>query len=248
MLFQILPFQIIPLIPLVADADCIQTLLSVRDYVQNFFGCQECRINFMKGAVKINSLVKNCNQAAIFLWRSHNKANMKLSGDPSEDPKHPKTIFPNKYQCPSCHAHTKGTINITSFSGLSDGWDEGEVLKFLKNMYSHSGIADFHGPMNYNLVNKKQPDSSDLPEVGGGDGHRNLEEISRSKIKIERDGRKVEKNSVSLISVVNIFNRYDVGVCMAFYLACVLLIVGLYLHFMRKRRSCLLSAKLKHQV
>lgn len=203
----------------------------------------------MKGAVKINSLVKNCNQAAIFLWRSHNKANMKLSGDPSEDPKHPKTIFPNKYQCPSCRANSSGAFNATSFSGLSDGWDEGEVLKFLKNMYGHSAIANLHGSMNYHLTNKRHPDSSDRPVVvGGGDGHRKLEEIDRLKAKIERVSMKVERNSVSFMNVVNIFNRYDLGVCMAFYLVCVLLIVGLYLHFMRKRRSCLVSNKSKHQV
>ena len=42
--------------------------------------------------------------AVLWLWQAHNKANARLSGDPTEDPRHPKVQFPGAELCPKCYA------------------------------------------------------------------------------------------------------------------------------------------------
>jgi hypothetical protein len=114
------------------SVDARQVLLHVRGYVKHFFGCRECSQNFMRGAVHIEQRVFNDDDAIMFLWRSHNKANWNLRGDASEDPHHPKVQFPSVAQCPACH--------VTASNG-TDLWNEPEVLQFLRTMYSRKGVV-----------------------------------------------------------------------------------------------------------
>jgi hypothetical protein len=60
---------------------------------------------------------------ALWLWKAHNRANKRLSGDASEDPSFPKQQFPPSSICPQCRT-TNGEF------------DEKEVLKFLTLYYS----------------------------------------------------------------------------------------------------------------
>ena len=54
----------------------------------------------------IHEEVKTYNDAVLLLWRVHNKANQRLSGDISEDPVFPKLVFPSKDYCSSCYNPT----------------------------------------------------------------------------------------------------------------------------------------------
>ena len=54
----------------------------------------------------IEEEVKTYNDALLLLWRVHNKANQRLSGDISEDPVFPKLVFPSKEFCSSCYDAT----------------------------------------------------------------------------------------------------------------------------------------------
>lgn len=66
---------------------------------------------------------KTPEDTVLWLWRAHNRANKRLSGDASEDPHFPKQQFPPSSICPKCYA---GPGNH----------DEAEVLRFLTQYYS----------------------------------------------------------------------------------------------------------------
>ncbi|CAI6363615.1 unnamed protein product [Macrosiphum euphorbiae] len=101
-----------------------QVLETIAGYVKNFFGCTDCSEHFMNMATTIQTNVSSLDDAVLWLWSAHNQVNQRLKGDVTEDPIHPKIIFPSKVYCETCHQI--GT----------DEWNETEVLKYLKNMYS----------------------------------------------------------------------------------------------------------------
>lgn len=101
-----------------------QILETISGYVKHFFGCTECSEHFMNMVSTIKSNVSSLDDAVLWLWLAHNQVNQRLMGDVTEDPAHPKILFPLKVHCDTCHQN--GT----------DEWNKTEVLKYLKNMYS----------------------------------------------------------------------------------------------------------------
>ena len=105
-------------------------LYGISGFVQYFFSCQKCRHHFMKEAATISSSVKTNDDAILWLWRAHNKANRRLKNDKSSDPEFPKIQFPPLYLCPTCRLpsqfHNDSVIK----------WEEKNVLKFLKKFYN----------------------------------------------------------------------------------------------------------------
>jgi len=101
-----------------------QVLEIIAGYVKHFFGCTDCSEHFMNMATTIQTNVSTLDDAVLWLWSAHNQVNQRLMGDVTEDPMHPKILFPSKIHCKTCHQN--GT----------DGWNKTEVLKYLKNMYS----------------------------------------------------------------------------------------------------------------
>jgi len=112
--------------------NAVDVLLAVRGYIKHFFGCEECRRNFLRGAAHMDDVVLSDRDAILFLWRSHNKANYWLHGDVTEDPNHPKVQFPDVSQCPTCH---------TTLGNGSVVWNEDAVLQFLQRMYSGPSVV-----------------------------------------------------------------------------------------------------------
>lgn len=214
-----------------------EVLLAIRGYVNYFFGCRECSQNFMKGAVHIETKVTDSKSGVLFLWRSHNRANHFLSGDITEDPKHPKLQFPTSEQCPSCH---------TSSGDAKDGFDENEVLAFLQNVYTKG-----------NLI----PDSARLKidDEKNDDINEDLEDFYRQKHKREDwavlKDMSLGKNS-ALKADVNVrtpvravsqsgLGKLDISMCVFFYFLCILIIVVVYLRFVRHRSLRVLSNSCK---
>lgn len=101
-----------------------QVLETIAGYVKHFFGCTDCSEHFMNMATTIQTNVSSLDDAVLWLWSAHNQVNQRLRGDVTEDPMHPKILFPLKVHCETCHQN--GT----------DEWNKTEVLKYLKNMYS----------------------------------------------------------------------------------------------------------------
>jgi len=112
--------------------NAVQVLLAVRGYVKHFFGCEECRKNFLRGAVHLDDVVFSDRDAVLFLWRSHNKANYWLQRDITEDPRHPKVQFPDLSQCPACRE---------TLSNGSVVWNEDSVVQYLQSMYSGTNVV-----------------------------------------------------------------------------------------------------------
>ena len=46
--------------------------------------------------------VDSHEMAVLWLWKAHNKANKRLSGDLTDDRAFPKEIFPNRQHCSQC--------------------------------------------------------------------------------------------------------------------------------------------------
>ena len=188
--------------------NAFDVLLAVRGYVKHFFGCEQCRRNFLRGAVHIEDVVHSDRDAILFLWRSHNKANHHLRRDVTEDPDHPKVQFPDRQQCPACHA--------TSGNG-SAIWDEDAVFRFLQRMYCgpnavHDSESAGMGPANYRPKNR----AGELSE--------------------RADRRDSFSASVTAFtsSVINA-TRLDVSLCLAFYVLCSVILGLLYCRFCRRR-------------
>ncbi|CAH1736277.1 sulfhydryl oxidase 1-like [Aphis gossypii] len=101
-----------------------QVLETIAGYIKHFFGCTDCSEHFMSMATTIQTNVSSFDDAVLWLWSAHNQVNRRLKGDVTEDPVHPKIVFPLKVHCETCYQN--GT----------DEWNKTEVLKYLKNMYS----------------------------------------------------------------------------------------------------------------
>lgn len=110
------------------DLEPTQVLGAIHGYVKNFFGCADCAQHFLAMAAKNKIFeVATANEGILWLWRAHNQVNERLSGDATEDPKHPKVQYPTAEHCPQCRdAH--------------DQFNETQVLAYLKNKYSYSSI------------------------------------------------------------------------------------------------------------
>ncbi|XP_068619611.1 sulfhydryl oxidase 1-like [Battus philenor] len=105
-------------------------LKAMHGYVKHFFGCTECAEHFQAMAAR-NRLfdVKENDKAVLWLWISHNEVNLRLAGDFTEDPEHPKIQFPSASRCPECR--------------LSRGaWNLPAVFQYLRRVYGPETIQD----------------------------------------------------------------------------------------------------------
>eukprot|EP00755_Sulcionema_specki_P022450 Sspe_Gene.76547::Locus_47831_Transcript_1_1_Confidence_1.000_Length_1430::g.76547::m.76547/K10758/QSOX; thiol oxidase len=99
-------------------------------WIENIFGCLDCRNHFMSMTSSISAEVTTDPQAVMWLWRAHNKVNARLKGDETEDPEAPKEQWPSKDICPNC-----------SVAG-SSVFLEPETLVFLRNFYTNVSARD----------------------------------------------------------------------------------------------------------
>lgn len=105
-------------------------LRAMHGYVKHFFGCTECSQHFQAMAAR-NRLfdVKENDKAVLWLWISHNEVNLRLAGDVTEDPAHPKIQYPSVTNCPDCR--------------LSRGaWNLPAVFEYLQKIYGANNIHD----------------------------------------------------------------------------------------------------------
>lgn len=103
-------------------------LEAMHGYIKHFFGCTDCSQHFQDMAKKRElSKVTSWDDSILWLWMAHNEVNKRLSGDQTEDPEYPKYQFPSKNSCPRCY-------------DKDDSWNVGEVLYYLKHMYSNINI------------------------------------------------------------------------------------------------------------
>ena len=120
----------------------VSVLQAIHGYVKYFFGCSDCSNHFQEMYKKDDGKSINTKDGAVkWLWKAHNKVNLRIKGSLTEDPTHPKEQFPSSLSCPKCW---KG-----------NQFDENQVMDYLKVLYSKynlskKGLSTFkkHAPIN----------------------------------------------------------------------------------------------------
>ncbi|KAL8559832.1 hypothetical protein ACOMHN_030168 [Nucella lapillus] len=220
-----------------------ETPLAIRDYMEHFFGCEECAQNFLKAAgAHLEHKTHTPSDSALWLWMAHNRANKRLHGEISEDPQHPKIQFPSSRACPKCRPEQD------SESDKVPWWNSSAVLAFLVKVYGKKNL----------ILNSSQEETW----VDDDDGEQEMDwwHIQRKKAKHTKhmyrqsyqneasfSAGKTRKKLVPAVQYLPMkgglgyglwgLNGVDGGVYMVFYVLCVLIVVGLYYHFIVQRRS-----------
>lgn len=114
--------------------DPLEVLHAVFGYIKGFFGCTECSNHFQEMA-KRNKIwnVTSKDNAVLWLWAAHNEVNTRLAGDITEDPKHPKIMYPSIDMCQECRKETSTNKVID--------WDKTEVLMYMKRVHSMENVS-----------------------------------------------------------------------------------------------------------
>lgn len=113
------------------------TLLTIRDYVSHFFTCSDCAAHFASQAVGLESKLREPRDAVLWLWRTHNAVNRRLSGDQTEDPAAPKVPFPPESLCSECRT-SRGRQDTVDWNVR---WNVDRTLHFLLRYYSGDSVV-----------------------------------------------------------------------------------------------------------
>lgn len=118
--------------------DIIRAMIT---YIDHYFGCRECAENFKDESKDVESQVRTHEDAMLWLWWTHNKVNLRLVKDDSDDPGYPKMVFPSRDFCPECYlSHYNKEKEIDLWSDF----DLPRVREFLVELYSRpkmTGLA-----------------------------------------------------------------------------------------------------------
>lgn len=123
--------------------------------------------------------------AALWLWKTHNRVNERLAGEEAADakradPSHPKRQWPGPELCPKCWRRLPSSAGASSDLVRFDAadWDEGEVFGFLTRYFgSLRGLAEAeaaaeagshrrHWGGRWNHGFRSRPSSRSLPAAG----------------------------------------------------------------------------------
>jgi len=189
-----------------------EVLVAMKNYIKEFFGCSECARHFdqaIEGGNLINEEVKEHKDAVLLLWVVHNKANIRLAGDISEDPVFPKLKFPSKEFCSSCYDGRVAGVNLWA------EFNKDEVYKFLTNLYR-----------------KEKLSSQGLTYAPSGEEHGlaivpQVEENIETIESLDMSNYKKEENSTSFV----FFNGADISICFVLWGLSALLLILIYLKF-----------------
>ena len=111
-----------------------EVLRAMVSFVRDFFGCRECSEHFLQmvsNGTLVETEVNSYEDAVLFLWSKHNQVNLRLAGDPTDDPHYPKTYFPRKKFCSDCY---RGDTENEKSS------ERENILGFLVNHYSKTSL------------------------------------------------------------------------------------------------------------
>lgn len=89
----------------------------------------------------VSSPFNRTRDFVLWLWTAHNKVNERLMKEEASlgtgDPKFPKSIWPAKQLCPSCHL----SQNQKRDENSQIDWDHDEVFKFLVSYYGKTLVT-----------------------------------------------------------------------------------------------------------
>lgn len=187
-----------------------EVLRAIHGFVKYFFGCTDCSEHFQQMAERNGiSKVATNDAAVLWLWSTHNEVNRRLAGDPTEDPVFPKIQYPSQYACPQCYQEMIPNDSATPLgsSNNTPHWDTGEVLYYLRRVYSA-----------INLSRYGVDDESILPEL--------LSSVHSSKLQTSTNSGSAHSSSI--------FSEIDVRMGILLYAFCMLIIVVAVKLFMQR--------------
>uniref|UniRef100_A0A4W5KIG7 Sulfhydryl oxidase n=1 Tax=Hucho hucho TaxID=62062 RepID=A0A4W5KIG7_9TELE len=210
-------------------------LQTMRKYIVNFFGCQECGKHFEEMAVASLPQVKSVDQAVLWLWRKHNQVNGRLAGTMSEDPHFPKTQWPSPDLCPTCHEEQDG-IHV---------WNEDKVLMFLKQHYGAANISPKHMYSSQHEPNREALGAPDNKPIKATQEktvapessllHANHAKQSDVEGQAGTGAHKETRPGVSFLGLG--FSSVDMSLCVVLYaFSCVFLMVMFFFFRVRSKR------------
>lgn len=111
------------------------------NYIYYFFSCRHCADNFRTKVNKLGFLPSNPRDSVLWLWQIHNMANVLLAGkrrlqqvmllvldfityftgDVTEDPQHPKIVWPSEADCPNCRIDLPFSLSADPQIAFVDG-------------------------------------------------------------------------------------------------------------------------------
>ena len=197
-----------------AEGDPKEVMRSMQSFIEEFFSCRECARHFgqaIEGGKALEE-IENYNDAVLLLWRVHNKANLRLAGDISEDPTFPKLVFPSKEFCSGCYLPMTG-------SNMWDEFDRSKVLLFLKDLYSREKLSS-------------QGLTSDATAEGHALAVAPLAHIDDNEEKLDVSNFKKEDNSTSFI----FFTGADISICFLLWVVSAILLLLIYLKFVSGKK------------
>ncbi|XP_042413279.1 sulfhydryl oxidase 1-like [Zingiber officinale] len=119
----------------VADGESQLVFTAIRDFIQNFFVCDDCRRHFSEMASRVSAPFNTTRDLSIWLWKAHNEVNERLV----IDPRFPKIIWPPNQLCPSCYTSS----SVKNSSNKQIIWNEDEVYKFLVHYYGRMLVSSY---------------------------------------------------------------------------------------------------------
>lgn len=136
------------------DNRAVADLLVIREWIANFFGCEDCRSNFLAMSTGIAHSVRTRDDAVLWLWQAHNSVNLRLAQEQLQsttvygqenlykyDPAAPKVAWPSEEDCPRCHrscglsSNAVATDDPLIWEPTVDEWDIFAVLEYLNAFY-----------------------------------------------------------------------------------------------------------------
>ncbi|KAK9839872.1 hypothetical protein WJX81_007676 [Elliptochloris bilobata] len=111
-------------------------MASLRGFIEHFFQCTECSEHFLQLlGDKAAAAVQSREDAALWMWRSHNAVNARLAEEEKKrgegDPFYPKLQWPTPELCPLCRAPL-----LRDAEPAEPQWNAGEVTRFLLRHYT----------------------------------------------------------------------------------------------------------------
>ncbi len=149
------------------------------EFVKQFFSCEECRKHFSQLAENLRTHpISYDGDSVLWLWEAHNIVNKRLKDESSNDPTHPKVLFPPYQLCPDCYIRVVDTSlePLWDTVGFAIGesmlesdtpstlynyhWNKTAVFLFLTNFY---GMGYFNEAVSSALLTAAWPRKYQIP-------------------------------------------------------------------------------------
>ena len=109
----------------------LETLITIRNFVDRFFRCDACQQHFrlMSACLLdedmpcgIDKLAFDSRAASMWLWSAHNNITARISSENSHT--YTKSLYPSFSSCPAC------------WNSETESWNENSVYAFLRTVYA----------------------------------------------------------------------------------------------------------------